>query len=317
MWILKQKFENEMVEGGDTVQKGPDMTEEVKSSPETQDSWEALDEAFDSSDVDLEVEPEVDVPEETPTEVVDEAPVETEVPAEKETKVEPEGEVEEAVAETAPQEEITEEVTETPEKEAKKEEVPEEQPQEQQPQWTPEQLHEARDQAVKQLTDSYQLSEDEAELLETEPAQAFPKMAAELHTRVYENVIQNVMQMLPTAMTNVLTQRDTVQKREETFYAEYPELREYSPQVTQIAQLWRQMNPEADSARARKEIGKIAMSALDLQPTTPVVRESAPVEAVSSTPVTPTTSRVTPSPSQRSSNPYTAMAEAWDEEDLD
>lgn len=290
-----------------------DEGSEVSESQTPEDSWAALGEAFDAPEPEYEEdEPEL----ETEPAVAEDAPVSEPEP---ELKSEGRAEPESAEKPAAEEEQVEEEVQEQPRAE--------EPPQPQQPPnpyleaqrmaFEQQQRQASRQAALADLEQTYAIPETDVELLQTEPEKVLPRMAAELELRVMERVMQLAESQLPSMVSRVTEQKTESQKREEVFYNEWPQLREHGAQVAQIAQMWRQMNPQADTRKAVQEIGRIASAALGLQGAAPA--EPAPAPA----PLPPVASPVTPSSpptgrvAQKSMNPYEAMAMAWEETDDD
>lgn len=143
------------------------------------------------------------------------------------------------------------------------------QEQPQQPEVSPEQAElqrqALRERAVQELVQQYQLDEETAEQFEAEPAKVLPKLAADLHMRIYETVVPAIMQQLAPQVEQVLAQREAARSTEEKFFEKWAPLKEHKEQVAQIAYMWRQMNPQADEETALEEIGKYAMLALGYQ----------------------------------------------------
>lgn len=299
-----------------------DPAEEAVNAPEEdfkeespQSSWDSLDQEFDESDgANYVDEP---IAEKQPAKADDVAEVsEAEEPEDPET-LEPEASKQ--PEEKAPVEEPAPEVekAEAEEKsQAQEEEPPPEPETPSQPQLSEAQRQELRGQAIMQLTQQYALSDEDANAFDTNPAEVLPKLAANLHLQVYENVVNSIMQRLPGALEGVIKSREVTTQREEEFFGRWPELREYKDQVSQLAYMWRQMNPKASSAKAREEIGKVAMAALGLSPQTSVAANPPPVkEKTLAPPPTPPVQRA--AQPKQPGNQFEQLAAQWDQEDFD
>jgi hypothetical protein len=126
-----------------------------------------------------------------------------------------------------------------------------------------------RQQALDNLARNYVLDPKTAEEFEVNPTEAIPKMAAHLHMAVLEQVLPLVQRMIPPTVQQVQKQTSTVQADEETFFSDYPELREHADKVGQFAAIWRRMNPQADFDTAKKAIGDHMKIALGLHQAPP------------------------------------------------
>jgi hypothetical protein len=115
--------------------------------------------------------------------------------------------------------------------------------------------------------------------------ETIPKMAAYLHMSVLEQVVPLVARMIPQTVQQVQQQTTSVKADEESFFSDYPELKEHADKVGQFAQIWRQMNPQADFDVAKKAIGDHMKIALGLhqpaepQPNTPNPPPAAPAKS--------------------------------------
>lgn len=290
MPLAQSSSTDEVVE--ETQVEAPDTAPEVSDSETSESSWDGLADSFEEAESGEFDDLTTEVEEETP-------PVEAEK--------EPEAAVEE---EAAPSEEEKKEV---PAPEATKEVVKEPEPPAQ-PQQTEAERQALRGQVVTQLAQQYQLSKEEAESFEVNPSEALPKFAAELHMRVYDDVVRSLTQQMPRLMDYHLQAKQESAKHEDAFYSSWPELKGYQKEVLQIAQMWRSMNPQADEAAAIQAIGKLATSALDIPRTSAAASEpppSAPANVTRSTPP------VAGSSSRANQNPFEALDAAWDVEDVD
>lgn len=197
------------------------------------------------------------------------------------------------------------------------------------------QVQQAEAQWRQELAQSYALSEDEATMLQESPAEALPQLAATMHMRVTREVFQSLQQNLPN-WVNAITQSQTTNKsHEDKFFEAWPELKEHTPLISQVGQMYRQMNPQATPEDFIKNVGAMvwAQSGLPLdqllnrqnggqQPTPPSAAPQGEVMGTVNAPVTPA---VHPSPAAPSShmpaapvspsadNEWAALAESLDQ----
>lgn len=135
---------------------------------------------------------------------------------------------------------------------------------------------------TKQLEDYYQIPEEHAARLPTEPEKVLPVLAARVHEAVLRSAQQWVMQAVP----HFLQQHDTAQKAEaeskKAFYNRWPDLAPHEKQVLEIGAMFRQMNPQATAKDSIEKIGQIACAALGITPR--AGNGSAPAPSPSPTP---------------------------------
>lgn len=288
--------------------------EEEFQEESSQSSWDSLEQEFDGvdgadfADEDLEVkEPsqEDDVPET--------AEAEPEPKAEEPTP-EPAPPAEAPVEEPAP--EVVAEEQKVEEAPKVVEEPPQPAPQPQAPQLTDQQRQELRGQAVIQLAGGYQLSQEQLDLIETDPGRVLPTLAAELHLGIYEHVVNSVMQQLPAVLGSFMQVREVSARQEGDFFKKWPELSKYKEQTLQMARMWREMNPTATEAQAIDGIGKAAMAALGLGNVSAIPDAAATPSAPAFTPpAAPPVQRTTAS--SKPLNPFEELSKQWDEEEFD
>lgn len=134
------------------------------------------------------------------------------------------------------------------------------------PQLSAEERSSLRQQAVAELEKRYAFSEEQAAEFEDNPTKALARMAAELQLSVYEQVVRSVMQQLPQQVQYINTTQQQTRSAEEKFFSEYQELAPYKDQVTQVAQMWTQMNPNSKLGMNERaaEIAKFAKAALGI-----------------------------------------------------
>jgi hypothetical protein len=118
-----------------------------------------------------------------------------------------------------------------------------------------------------ELEDYYKIDADTASQLQTEPELVLPKLAASVHIEV----LDAVMSALPQRVMALIQQNADFTKREATakdyFFEEYPELRNHEDTVMRVGRMFREANPKASKAEARKQIGEFVMMSLNLKST--------------------------------------------------
>lgn len=255
-------YEGTVLEEDSTFYKGPWLL--AAEGEEAEESSEESVEVSESPEV-LEV---MDADDDTEAEEVD--PVQA-----AEETVEVEEEAEEAVEEEV-EKEVVEEKVETPlEKEVAKEE-PKIEPAVEAPaevRKTPDQM---REEVLQQITERYALSEEDAELLTTDPAKFMPVMAGKLHVDVYESTMYAIVSQLPKMVQMLVQSGSQASDRMQAFHEVWPALNnpEYAPKLAEVGAFWRGQNPTATKEEAIQGIGKLAMDMLGIKAPEPEPKEA-------------------------------------------
>lgn len=147
-----------------------------------------------------------------------------------------------------------------------------------------------RRQYVSQLESQYAIPAEQATQLLTEPEVVLPKLAAQVHAAVVEQVMAQFQHMLPAEVVKITEGQIRESEAKSAFYLAWPELAPYEEQVIAAGKMFRQINPTATKEQAIQAIGQLAMQALGLQRAQPAaVAPQAPAPAPSFRPagVTP------------------------------
>ena len=205
-------------------------------------------------------------------------------------------------------------------------------PQPAEPQWQPpqlpppEQLEAVRSTYMQQLAETYKLDEATAELIDTNFSAVAPQLLSQVHMRVAESVTQTLGQMLPQLINSHMQYMQVAQRSTDMFFSEWPELNQpqYQNTLGQVAQMYRQLKPNASTAEFVRDVGIQAWTALGLpvqqlltrgqqqvaEPTAPMSQETFPQGGYA--PATPgAPARSQRPPSARSDNPFSQLAEEF------
>lgn len=108
---------------------------------------------------------------------------------------------------------------------------------------------------------SYQLTEDELNGLQEDPGRTVPKLLARAHVNAVQGVLRHVAQQLPGMMSGMLQLREQNKQREDSFWNAWPQLdrQKHATQVTQVARVFRQINPTADMNTFVQHVGAQVM----------------------------------------------------------
>lgn len=192
----------------------------------------------------------------------------------------------------------------------------------------PAQLEQVRQQYVSQLAQTYAMDEQTAEMVDTNFSAVAPQLMSQMHMRIAESVTQTLGQMLPQLITMQVQQMQTVQKNVGEFYGQWPELSrpEYQNTLGQIAQMYRQLKPQASQAEFIRDVGIQAWTALGL-PLEQLMAKASPQQQAQpvaqpmqqqqfpqggyapATPGAPARSQMPPS--AQSNNPFSQFAEEF------
>lgn len=128
---------------------------------------------------------------------------------------------------------------------------------------------EHRKQALPQLEQMYQLSEEDAEALNEAPAKVLPKLAARLQYDAMLSSYNAVMAAIPSVVNRLIDAQRTTAEAEESFFSEWPELKDSKHQnvVVTAIKAFRSANPQATIEQTIKQAGVMAMIQAGLDPT--------------------------------------------------
>ena len=154
----------------------------------------------------------------------------------------------------------------------------------------------------------YALNDDQVAELETNPKEAFPRLAALVHMRSMHAATNMVGRMLPQLVTAVLGQRETSDHFESQFFTEHSELADHKDMVLRYGQAYRQVNPQASPEDFIRDVGAQVKVALGLHNTGSSRKTAMP-------PHKPASSRASaPAPKASSTNVFEQLAEEFLEE---
>lgn len=325
MKILKRRLHNtgESVAAPAAVETPvADSTVVAQQSEVQNDDWEAIAETISNTDIeDSETPTDTSSSEVVSGEPVPEVPVVEEVavsatvtPAEAEVlipetpaAVQPETPAATAAAEVTPQ---TQESVVTP----PVEELTPEQKQEQA--IAAEAKYSAdRQAAVDALTQQYQFSDEDAQLIYTAPEQVLPKLAAEIQMAVVESVGNLINQNLPSMIQGVNHQTTQQAELESAFYSRWPELNaeQHGGQIEAAAKALVSANPGITRELLTEQTGVMVM--MQLGKTQIPAATQAPAATPAAAPHVPAAPTGISTPVTRPTNEFAAAAEEFLEAD--
>lgn len=223
----------------------------VNEAPVSEDADSPVDWAKLTLEMESDAPDEVETPQEpVKAEVVEEAPKET-APVEV---------VKEVKQEVAPPTQAAEppkpEPTVTETVEAKKEEIPQITPP---PEIKAEDFVKKQEAFIAEASKQYELTDEQAIQLATEPNKVLPRLAAQLQANILQQTVQTMTQMmqqfLPQYLEHFTSVRETTNKAEESFFSKWSELREHKDRVMEVGRIYRQMKPQATADDFIRDVG--------------------------------------------------------------
>jgi hypothetical protein len=175
-------------------------------------------------------------------------------------------------------------------------------------------IDKSRDVYVQALSQHYQMTEEEASAVLTEPEKVLPALAARVHLEVVQAVLGTMAQTMPGVITGVLAAQKQNTELVDKFFTQWPQLdrnKDYQT-VVELAGMYRRMKPNAGFDEISRDVGATAMVRLGRLPTAPAQAQvaQAPIPAYRpASGVAPTQLQ----PPQQDGNPWAAIAEIFDE----
>ncbi len=137
---------------------------------------------------------------------------------------------------------------------------------------TDEQFQALQKDYMQKLTSMYAMSEEDAVRFAENPAEVLPQLAANLHAKVLQNVMTQMREQMPQAISRETQTRTITQRNETEFMETWPELKDHTPVVAQVAQEWRRANPTASREQAIKAVGFNTLVKLGVDPSQAAAR---------------------------------------------
>jgi hypothetical protein len=113
------------------------------------------------------------------------------------------------------------------------------------------------------------LTKEELELVETNPAEAIPRIAAKVYFDAVEAATAAVHQYLPGMIQQQTARIAQIGKNEEEFFSSWPALVDKKSEVERIGLVYRQANPQASKEDFIKHVGLMASNILGVPLPTP------------------------------------------------
>lgn len=285
-WILGGKFPV-MQEATDGTESGAAGAEPEVETPEVDEDAAFMDSLFKDEDGEEEPEPE---PEKKP---------------EPEAKPEPEPEPEQDKQEPEVEQEPEKKPEAEPEKKPEEDKKPE--PEEEGKEPTQEELDAQRTEFLAAVEKDFAISEEDANLIVTEPEKVLPRLAANIYDRAMRDasqMIERAFGQMPAMMQNFNSQQQAATQAQEMFMAANPgiekiEKQELEALVNQFAPLVTKQNPNASNEEKLKALGRTiaAVKGISLGEVTPQAAptpKETPVQP--HTPAAPVSSGEQPAP---------------------
>lgn len=119
---------------------------------------------------------------------------------------------------------------------------------------------------TQQLENYYQIPEELAARLPTEPEKVLPVLAAKVHQAVLNGMQAWATQAIPAFLQhhNQVTEANNASRK--AFFGRWPGLEAHEKHVLEVGRMYRQMNPKATQEDVIEKVGQIVYAALGQQP---------------------------------------------------
>ncbi len=162
------------------------------------------------------------------------------------------------------------------------------------------------------------ISDEDVDLLQTEPKKALAKMAGRVHADGLANIMAVLSQNLPSMVNALMTAQSAQQRATDEFYSKYNffDRAAHGPTINTIAASVRQMNPQLDAAQFTAMVAAMAAATLRIapgqQPAAAAPPQAQPPARAPRGFVPAGNGQVPSVPTQQASqgNPWAALAEA-------
>lgn len=111
------------------------------------------------------------------------------------------------------------------------------------------------------LVKSYELPEDMAVKLQTEPENVLPYLAARVHQNLARQLSQAMEQLMPQFVHSYNEGNKAETAARSAFETRWPELKGMDKEVLEVGALFRRLNPKASAEEAIERIGSIVVQA--------------------------------------------------------
>lgn len=171
-----------------------------------------------------------------------------------------------------------------------------------------------RTEQVTQLQEQYKISDDDASALLTEPEVVLPKLLAEHHVRVMEQVLTSVQQMVPRVLEQHTYAVTREQAAKQQFLAVNSDLADprFERAIATFGQTFRSLNPNATGEEAARAVGNLVRAAYGMTPPNPGVGQppaATPPAQMPTQPFAPVRGGGGgPAPAAPPQNPFEALA---------
>lgn len=132
------------------------------------------------------------------------------------------------------------------------------------------------------LEKMYQLKDEDAQALVTEPERILPKLLAQLHMQATKGMLQSMQTAVPQIVQRTQSATQVETEARQAFFKENEDLAkpEYEQAILQMGTMFRQVNPTAPREEAVKKIGELVRVSMGLPAKTasqPLESSAAPV----------------------------------------
>jgi len=133
---------------------------------------------------------------------------------------------------------------------------------------TVEEIHAQREALVNEISSRYSVSDEDKDLLQTEPEKVLPKFAGRLFADVYDAVFQTVYAQIPSLVASYNRGQKAATDYQDQFYQRWPGLdkTQHDGVVVRLARAYVNANPRASREQVIESVGAWAHVQLGIPP---------------------------------------------------
>lgn len=170
------------------------------------------------------------------------------------------------------------------------------------------------------LANQYALTEEMAEELDTDAGKAIPRLMARVYVDAVTATVGHIVSNMPALLEVALAKRSNNEGAEAAFFEAWPQLNaaEHKETVSRFGVSYRQLYPTATREQFIRDVGAQSMVALRIpvEPAPAAEPEAEPI-AVAVAPFRPAASTAPGGGTQPPKNPFTAISDTFEDEELD
>lgn len=177
-------------------------------------------------------------------------------------------------------------------------------------------VEQSKAQLIQHVATHYEklITDEDVELLQTEPKKALASLAGKIHVDGLSNILSVLSSNLPTMVYGMMDGMQKQQKATDEFYGKYTmfDRAQHGPAIVGLARALRQANPQLDAQTFESMLAATAMAHLRIQPQAPQQRQPTAPQARAPRGFTPAGGGqpAAPQANPNGNNPWAAFVEA-------